>query len=89
MEFTELLVEPLYYKNNYERVELRLSRDSRGSYYLRFGKSFYDTLQEAWFPTREGATIPLSVETGQAMLAGMSKILAIAETEAIISKVLK
>lgn len=89
MEFTELVVEPIYYKSDFERVELRLSKDSYNRYYLRFGKSYYDTLQEQWFPTRDGATFPLSVETGQAMLASMAKLLAIAETESIINKVLR
>lgn len=88
MEFTELVVIPVYFKTDSERVEFRLSKDSRNRYYLRFGKSYFDLMEEQWFPTKEGATIPLSVETGQAMLEGMSSILALAEYESIIGKVL-
>lgn len=87
--FTELLVEPIYYKNDFERVELRLSVDSRNNYYFRFGKAFYDSMSEQWFPTKEGATLPLSVDTGQSLLAAMAKFLALAESKGIIEKVLK
>lgn len=87
MEFVEVLVEPVFYKSDYERVELRLSVDSYNRYYFRFGKAFLDSMTMTWFPTREGATIPLSIENGQALMAAMAKILAVAETKEIIGQV--
>jgi len=89
MEFKEVIVNPIYHKSLHERTEMRLSVDSFGRYYIRYGKAFFDTLDETWYPTREGATIPLSVETGQALMVSIAEILAFAETEGIITKVLK
>lgn len=88
LEFHELMVETVYHKQPYERIEMRLSVDSVNRYYIRFGKAFYDTLSEKWFPTRDGATIPLTVDTGQGLLIALSKILAFAETQGIIEKVM-
>jgi len=89
MEFKEVLVNVIHSKNDSERVEMRLSVDSFGRYYLRFGKAFFSTMDEQWFPTREGATIPLSIETGQTMMNSLANILAYAETEQIVEKVLR
>ncbi len=89
MEFIELMVVPIYQKNEAERVELRVSRDSLMRYYVRIGKSFYDTLDEIWRPTRDGATIPLTIESAQNLIAALCSILSVAESRGLIDAGLK
>lgn len=89
MEFIELMVVPIYQKNEAERVELRVSRDSLMRYYVRIGKSFYDTLDEIWRPTRDGATIPLTLESAQNLIAALCSILSVAESRGLIDAGLK
>lgn len=89
MEFTEILVVPIYQKNEAERVELRVSRDSLMRYYVRIGKSFYDTLDEIWRPTRDGATMPLTLESAQNLIAALCSILSVAESRGLIDAGLK
>lgn len=89
MEFIELMVVPIYQKNEAERVELRVSRDSLMRYYVRIGKSFYDTLDEVWRPTRDGATVPLTIESAQNLIAALCSILSVAESRGLIDAGLK
>lgn len=89
MEFIELMVVPIYQKNEAERVELRVSRDSLMRYYVRIGKSFYDTLDEIWRPTRDGATVPLTIESAQNLIAALCSILSVAESRGLIDAGLK
>lgn len=89
MEFIELMVVPIYQKNEAERVELRVSRDSLMRYYVRIGKSFYDTLDEIWRPTRDGATVPLTIESAQNLIAALCSILSVAESRGLIDEGLK
>lgn len=84
LEFTEILTLPIYQKDNHEIVEMRVSRDSLYRYYVRLGKSYYDTLDEVWRPTKDGATIPLNIETGQALLKALTALISIAESRGII-----
>jgi hypothetical protein len=89
MEFFEILVVPIYQKTESEKVELRVSRDSLMRYYVRIGKSFYDTLDEVWRPCKEGATIPLTIESAQNLIAALCSILSVAESRGLIDAGLK
>jgi hypothetical protein len=84
MEFTEILVVPIYQKNEAEKVEMRVSRDSLMRYYVRIGKSFYDSLDTVWRPTKDGATIPLTIESAQSLILALCSILSVAESRGLI-----
>ncbi len=84
LEFTEILTLPIYQKDEHEIVEMRVSRDSLYRYYVRIGKSYYDTLDEVWRPTKDGATIPLNIDTAQNLLKVLVGLLSIAESRGII-----
>lgn len=86
LEFTEILTLPIYQKDMGEIVEMRVSRDSLYRYYVRIGKTYFDSLDEVWRPTKEGATIPLNVETGQALLKALVSLISIAESRGIIDE---
>lgn len=89
MEFIELMVVPIYQKNEAEKVELRVSRDSLMRYYVRIGKSFFSSLDEKWYPCKEGATIPLTIESAQNLIAALCSILSVAESRGLIDAGLK
>lgn len=89
MEFFEILVVPIYQKDESEKVEMRISRDSYMRYYVRIGKSFFSSLDEKWFPTKDGATIPLTIESAQNLLLALCSILSVAESRGLIDAGLK
>lgn len=86
MEFTELVVIPIYQKTESEKVEMRISRDSMMRYYVRIGKSFHSSLDDKWFPTKDGATIPLTIESAQNLLLALCSILSVAESRGLIDE---
>lgn len=89
VDFTELRVIPVYAKTDTERVELRISRDNFFRYYLRIGKSFYDSMDETWRPTKDGATIPLNIESASGLALALCSLLSFAEAKGLLDDTVK
>lgn len=84
LEFVEICTIPIFAKSEHEVTEMRVSRDSLFRYYVRIGKSFYDSFDEVWRPTKEGCTLPLTIESAQGLMLALASLLSLAETRGLI-----
>ncbi len=66
----------------HEQIRLTVS-EFRGVEYLGVRK-FYMSFDEEWCAGNEGVTMPLSIENSRALLEGIIKVLALAESQELI-----
>ena len=70
-----------------KEVQIRLTiNEFRDVEYLHLRKYYRDFETEEWVPSKEGVSMPVSFENCRNLFVGLSEILSLAESDAIIEK---
>lgn len=85
----EVVYEKLIYQDDEKAMQYRLTVSVfRGQYYLNIRKYFL-SFEDGYLPTKEGATIPLSISAVYNLFSGLYDIMAEAEAKELKQKLME
>lgn len=79
----------IVHTNEEKQVQIRLVVSTfRGVEYISLRKYYLD-FEGEWSPTKEGVSFPISIENTRELFIGLTEILSLAESKAIIEEEFK